>query len=468
MAEENPTAKASRFEPLSWLWRAFAAPQTLMLLLGLIALALMLASLIPQIPPQSLGDPQTWLAVQPGLLGSGNSLVRTLVLYDVYHAFWFRLLLVLTALALFVWLVDAADLAWQATRRKSWSPAAFAHWGHRAAQTRLFSALEQDDVLARLGEFLTQHGYRWVHVPDLPLPNLVAGHRTATLWSRPVALGAWLLALIGLATMGAWGWQGPEWQPAPGEILAVGHDTPYRVRLDSFEPEAGADGRLCNYQSRVTWLKGEEPVAQDQAANGWPATFQGIALRQVGFVPAVDLRVWDDAGRSLALQLPGIEQNVLNGMDVLFASPAAQPLVLIPARDLYLSFAFEPFGADGRPSLSVILLHTGETDAQLVGVLSESGTLTADGLRIGVALTYRPILQASHRPVMGLVLGGLSVGIAALVVGWLVPARLVWIAVAPGDEDESLIRLLAPPGAGRGEWLPQLAARLREALADDA
>jgi ResB-like family len=468
MAKEIPTASASRLEPLSVVWRAFAAPQTLMVFLGLVALALVLASLIPQIPPQALADPQTWLAVQSGPLSSGTSLVRILGLYDVYHSFWFRLLLVLTGLTLFVWMLDAADLAWRITRRKPWTSAAFAHWGSHAAQARVLSFLGPEDALAQLRQFLEDRGYRWADVPDLPAPNLVASRRGETLWSRPVAFGALLLALIGLVIANTWGWQELDWQPAPGDLRTVGHDTPYRLRLDSFEPKSAGDSLLCNYRSQVTWLKEEEPVGQGLTTNGQPATLQGIAVRQVGYVPAITLRVWDENGRPLALQPAGSERSVPGRLDIFFPSPEAQPLILIPAKDLLLSLIFEPFGMDGRPLLRVVLVGEGGTRTEVLGALSESGSLAAGELQVDADLAYRPILQVSHRPAVGLVLAGLSLGFVALALGWLVPARLVWIAVAPGEEGKSLLWLLALPGAGHGRWLPLLAARLREVLVGEA
>jgi hypothetical protein len=468
MAEEIPTAGASRLEPLSVLWRAFAAPQTLMVLLGLVALALALVALIPQIPSHALGDAQSWLALQSGPLASGNSLVRVLGLYDVYHAFWFRLLFVLTGLTFFVWMVDAAELAWRVSRRKAWPGVEFAHWGAQAAQVCVSSSLQPEDALVRLRAFLTEHGYRWADVPDLPAPNLVAARRGIVLWSQVVAFAALLLALIGLAIASAWGWEDPDWQPAPGDTWAVGHDTSYHVRLDSFEPKSETDDRLCDYRSQITWLEGTMPTGQTVVGNGRPASLRGIGVHQVGYVPAVKLRVWDETGRPLALQAAGAERSVTGRVDVFFASLEAQPLVFLPGRDLLISFAFGPSGGDRNPSLRVNLVHDGGANPELLGVLPESGSLAADDLRLEVDLTYRPLLRLSHRPGMELVLAGLSLGLVALVLGWLVPARLVWIAIAPGKDCEALARLLTPPGTNRGRWLEHLATRLDEVLADDA
>jgi hypothetical protein len=467
MAEQNPTTQASHLEPLSIVWRIFAAPQTLMVLLAGVALSLMVASLIPQIPPQNLADPQAWLAVQTGPLASASSPLRALALYDVYHSFWFRLLLVFTGLTLFVWTADAADLAWRATSHRPWPPTAFVHWGSRPVQARVPSFFSPEQTLARLRTFLGEQGYRRAVVPDLPAPNLVAVQRGAALWSRPLALGAVLVALAGLAILGSWGWQGVDWHPAPGDTLRVGHDTPYRVRLDSFGPGSAAGGKLCTYQSQVTWLEDGEPQGQGLAAAGQPASFRGLALRQLGYVPALQLRVWDENGRPLTLQLAGSERVAAASMNIPFASPQSQPLVLILGRDLLLSFTFRPVGPGGEPFLQLFLLGDGGSNPELVGTLAESGSLSAHGLQIDVDVAYRPILQVSHSPAAGLIFGGLLLGLVALAVAWLVPARLVWLSVAPGEEGEALVRLLAPAGGGPSRWLPRLAAQLGEVLADD-
>jgi hypothetical protein len=468
MVKEIPSARASRFDPLSFLWHAFAAPQTLMLCLGLLALSLILASVVPQVPQQALTDPQRWLAIQSGPLASTNSLVRVLGLYDIYHSFWLRLLLAVTGLTLFVWILDSADLAWRTTRPGRWLPAAFVHWGSQVPEVHVLSFLPPQEAAVRLRDLLVEKGYRWSGVPDLPIANFVAARRGIVLWSRPIALAALILALAGLAATAIWGWQGPVWQPSPGDILSVGDDQPYQVRLDSFQPASETDGRVCDYQSQITWLRGAEPLADGLVATGLPARFQGMTMRQTGYVPAVQLRIWDENGRPLELQPAGSEGSTPGRLDILFPSPAAQPLILLPTKDLVLSLVFEPYGAGDNPLLQVALFSDGASQPEPVGALSQSGSLSAEGLQIDVTLNYRPVLQASHRPALGLVLGGFSLALVALAIGWLVPVRLLWIAIAPGEEDETLVRLLSLPGRSQGRWLPHLAARLREVLSDES
>jgi hypothetical protein len=58
--------------------------------------------------------------------------------------------------------------------------------------------------------------------------------------------------------------------------------------------------------------------------------------------------------------------------------------------------------------------------------------------------------------------------VIALAAGWLLPPRLVWIAVSQEEEDKTLVQVLALPGAGMYRWLPPLVERLQGVLRDDA
>jgi hypothetical protein len=468
MTEKAPTSRATYLQSLSLLWRFFAAPQALLVLLGLVVFALVLSMVIPQIPPQALEDPQAWLAVQPGILGQRSDLFHALGLFDIHHAFWFHLLLALVGLTLFVWLVESADLAWRAMHRERWTPATFASWGRHAPQIRLSAPHEPQDSLAQLRDLLSQRGYWSVDVSEMSIPNLVAGRRELFFWAEPLVYGALLVVLVGLVIVGNWGWQSRDWQPAPGESWAVGHGTAYAVRLDAFELQQDKEGRLLGYHSDITWLEDGAKVSQDQLAVGRPAMLRGVAVRQVGYVPAVKIRGRDDAGHLLALQAGGEELSASGEVEITIPAPDAQQLLLIPAHDLFLALTFEPLCVGGKPALHVALLRESGAEQQPLAALYESGLVDVENLQFEVDLDYRPILRVDHRPAMGLVVGGLALAVIALAAGWLVPPRLLWIAVGPGEEGSTLIQILALPGARGSWWLPHLADHLREVLADEA
>jgi hypothetical protein len=467
MSEEIVTSRPTRREPLSVLWRSLASPQTLMVLLGLLALVLALSTLIPQIPLQAVDDPQAWLAVQPGVFGRGNGLIRALGLFDIYHSLWFHLLLAVTGLALFVWFVQSLELAWQAARRKDWEPAAFAFWGSNPPQVQVSSSLERDDTLARLRDVLVREGYRWSNVSGLQEPNLVAGRREWLLWARPLLFASLLVALACLVVVRTWGWQNEDWQPSPGESQAIGHGIPYVLHLDRFVWQQDQSGQWCDYYSEMSWLKDDATVRQDVAGVGQPARLQGIAVRQIGFAPAVKLSGQDQVDHPLVFQTGDGELAAPGELEVSFATPETQQLVLIAGHDLFLSLSFTSHDANGLPALYVAVVGNGGSEQRPVAVLHESGSVTLGDLHVKVDLEYRPILRVDYRPGMGLMTASAVAALLAVLVGWIASPLLIWIAVGPDAEDSISVQILSLPGTRGNLWVPRLASRLREVLADD-
>lgn len=457
---------------LSLLWRVFAAPEALLLMLGLAAMALMLATLIPQIPPQAMDDPEAWLAVQSGFLARNSDLVRTLGLVDVFHSFWFRLLLAVTGLTLFVWLVESAGLAWSATARLvggrgHWSPSAFAHWGKDALQHYASSARSVPETLIQARESLSEQGYKCYDVLELPAPNMVASRRALCLWAEPMVYGGILTALFGMIIAGSWGWGTQDRQLAPGESLAVGHDTRYRIRLDAFDLRQDQDGQLLDCRSEITWLEDGVEVGRAEAGIGRPAAFRGIVARQVGYVPVVSMRGLDSTGRPLALKVGGEELSIKENVEITFPTPTAQQLIVIAGHELYLALSLESLSTQSTPALHLAVLGDDATEPQSLAVLRRSGTVEVEGLQLELDVDYRPLLRVDYRPGMGLVLAGLAVAVIGLAAGWLLSPRLLWIALGTDKQGRTLVQVLTLPAARGGRWPERLTSRLQETLADD-
>lgn len=467
MAEENSTPGSPRPEPLSILWRILAAPQTLLILLALLALALVLASLIPQIPAQAVGDPQAWLAAQQGVLARRNGLARALGLFDLYHAFWFRLLLALGGIVLFVRAVDAAELAWRATGRGRWPPDRLPSWSGHVPRVHFTSGLSPAQILERSHDFFEKQGYTLVERLDGPQGRLVARRKAVFFWARPLGYAALLLVLVGLGISGYGGWQSEAWRPLPGESQPVGHDSAYSLRLDAFALKMDSRGQLQRYESRVTWLSGEQEAGEGVVGPGQPSSLDGITVRQLGYLPVAELAAWDGQGRPLSLQsteqdLPGAPQ-----VRIRFLSADDRPLVFITAQDRFLALAFERQCSRGQPRLDVDLIGDGGAGPQRLGRLTGNGELAAEDLRLEVKLSYVPILRLDYRPGLELVLAGAILALLALMANMLGAPQLLWLAVADRGGQDCQVLVLALPGARSRLRLIQATGRLQGVLADD-
>jgi hypothetical protein len=456
------------------LWRVFSAPQTLLLLMGLLSLTLGVAAWVPQIPSQESSEAQAWLAAQPGLFGQENSFVRALGLHDLYHTFWFRLLLVLTGLGLFVRTVDAAELAWRATNTRG-RAAMPPPWQSMLPVRRIAAPLPLAETAPRVEEYLTRCGCSRSELPASPaspaapaapatLRTLVAGQRAWALWLRPAGYAALLLSLLGLFLAGSWGWQDDPVQLLPGESRSVDHGTSLGFRLDGFRLHLARRGQLTGYESEITWLEDQAETGRAVAGIGRPARQGGVALHQAGFVPVVRLTAQDGAGRPLPLQDGSGGGSGGDEILIRFSLPEDQPLVFLSHLDRFLALTFEPFCALGRPVVHVDLLDEAGVSRQRLGSLSGNGTLPLGDGQLKAELAYVPILRLESRPALGLAFAAALLALLALALAGTLPARLAWLALLPAGVDRSEVEVAALTGAGQREWLERLAGGLEEAL----
>jgi hypothetical protein len=465
--EENSTPDVSHREPLSILWHLFAAPQTLLILMGLMALVLTLGTLIPQVAPQGAEESPAWPVAQPGLRAGREGLVGTLGPADVYQSYWFRLLVIFMGLAIFVRAVDSADLAWRVTRHSGWRYGSQPGWEAQTRRFQLSASVDLETARDRIRQFLSRYGYQWTALDGDPEGVATARRRPRFLWARPLGYASLLVAALGLVIVESWGWQDELWRPRPGEGRSVGHGSSYVLRLDSFDLQSDEGGRLQGHRGQVAWLQDGTTVHEARVEVGEPATFDGVTVRSVGFAPVVTLRAWDSQGNSLPLETAGQVLPIRTQVEVPFAWPEEQPPVFMPGQDRFLLLAFEPRCGEAPPVLHVDLIREAGSEQVRIGSLTGSGELSSEGLRLDVVLSYVPLLRVDHRPGMALLVGGLALALAALAANSVASPHLIWLVVEPRGEDETGIQLISLPGVRAGHKSAQIAARLQGVLADD-
>ena len=447
MAEEPPTYRASRPDPLSVLWHAFAAPQTLIVLLGLLALTLVLASLVPQIPLSARTDPLPWLAAQPGLTAR-SGLIHALHLYDLSHSLLLRLVLALLGVALLVRMAGAAELAWRATGGGHWTAASFRLWSGHRPPMRIAFPCSSDDAGVQIRQRLAAGGYRCYPVEDGRVPSLVAGRRVWALWAWPVACAAFLVALVGGILLITWGWQGEAWQPRLSEARAVGRDGTITVRLEGFDLVRKPSGGVVDARTQITWREGETNLGRTSLSAGHPAAVHGWAVRQLGYLPVLSIRGWDEAGHPLVLQEEEAGLGLPSDVEVVFPSPEARPLLFLQQRDQFLVLSFEPSCPGGKPALQIGVTGSDGAGEATLGTLYDSGTVTFAGSRLEIDMSFRPLLRADYLPGAALAAGGLILALVALALAWLARPALAWIAIAPDATGGTQVQVVLPAGMG--------------------
>ncbi len=120
------------------------------------------------------------------------------------------------------------------------------------------------------------------------------------------------------------------------------------------------------------------------------------------------------------------------------------------------------------PALHISRIREGGDEREVLGIFHDSGTVSVDDLQFEVDLAFVPVLRLDRYPAVGFVLVCLALFVIVLIAKWIAPPRLLWIVMAQENEQSSLVRFLALPGAGAQPWLSELARLVQEVLHDDA
>jgi len=426
MAEETPADRSGRPDPLSVLWHALVTPQALLVLLGLLALTFVTANLVPQIPLAARSNPPQWLAAQPYLAGS--AWIRSLRLYDLTHSLWLRLLLALLGAVLLTRLARAMGVAWCAGRPGRWT-AAHARLKTRGAGREQVLPLPPAGAVAESQQDLARHGFCSSTVADGSVTLHAASRRPWALWAAPCTYAGFLVGLTGVLILIALGWQSEQWQPRLGESRSVGTEGDTIVRTEGFLLERDDSGRVVAARTQISWHGGERELGSSFAAAGHPAKLNGLAVRQVGYVPVLSIRGWDEEGRPLLLQEeadPGLPTDV----EVVFPSAEARPVLFLEKQDRLLVLGFDAGSHGDRPALSLTLSTSTGTEQTPLGTLYESGSVSFEGSRLQVDMAFRPVLQADYLPGAALAVGGSMLALVALALLWLAQPKLAWLSAA--------------------------------------
>ncbi|HNS52340.1 MAG TPA: cytochrome c biogenesis protein ResB [Anaerolineae bacterium] len=445
MAERVLAERSSRPDPLNVVWHVLAAPETLLAFLGLLVVTLVATGFVPQLPLAARSNPLQWLATQPNVAGS--AWIRALHLYAIAHTLWLRLLLGFLAALLLVRLARSADVACHASARRLWSLPRLHAWSRRARE-EWDLGVPAVEAIGAVRQRLGNRGLRWFPAAATAGAAHVASRRRWALWAAPFVYAGLLAALAGVQLVLAWGWQSEPWQPNPGESRAVGAEGVTTVRMESFALRRGDSGKVTSATTEISWT-GENELGRSTLATGRPARLRRLAVRQLGYVPLLSIRGWDEEGRPLLLQ-EETGSGLPTDLRVEFPSPEARPVLFLGERDQLLVLSFEPGGRSGQPVLE--LTRTAGAGAQQTpaGMLYESGTVNLDGMRLQVEMTFRPILQADYLPGVGLVIGGCALALIALAFLWLVRPALLWVSAIPGAAGTSVVRLFEVAGYGEG------------------
>jgi hypothetical protein len=328
-----------RADPWRTAWNILTGDASLAVVLLVIALALALAACLPQ-SPDGANDPvafSRWRGETQTRLGSAFTLLQQIGLFSLERGPVLRVLIAALALCLSLRLLDSARTAWRARR----SPQQPAH-----ASLEVMTEQSLDDIAAAL----RKRRFRVIQEGD----TLRADHfPVADAGQIAIYLGA-LLIIVGLAISSAAGWRVSNVTLGPGQMVTLGHGTPYSLRLDALD---------SNLTGRITLLKEADAMAESSLAVGQPLRWGDLAVFLTGTGPAIRASATLTDGQLLRLQ-------------AFAASPPAAELLFLLTRD-------EPDRYIGAPDVGLVVrLSRGTGDSQSIHVQvyrSKTGSIVFEG-----------------------------------------------------------------------------------------
>ncbi len=285
-------------------WRLLGSVRLAIVQLALLCAALVIGSLVPQAPEEVRAGAtpySEWLEDRRENFGDLTSLMSSFSLFNVYHSWWFRLLLISLGVSLSVYVLGRME---GALTRRSGSVADFRLPGNAREHLSLLTTSSKEQAVESIEKALRSLGY----VPEI-LHRSTATHLQAIRhpWHKLAVLGSHLgvaVVLIGALGGSLTGFSDQRVMVPEGATVELEHDTDLALRNNRFEATWYPDVDVAkDYVTNVTLLHNGKPVREnvDIRVNS-PLSYDGTRVHQSFYGPAVDLRIMGAGGETLYAQ----------------------------------------------------------------------------------------------------------------------------------------------------------------------
>ncbi|MCR4407966.1 MAG: cytochrome c biogenesis protein ResB [Anaerolineae bacterium] len=425
MAIEHP-AGPRQGDILDALWRLFSSPYLTLALTVVVALALLVAAILPQEPVAARNDElvhNQWLTrIYQRYPATGETLLAIGAL-NVLRSFWFRLLVALLAFNLCLGLVNLAEALWQnrraATLRR---PESF----FTAEQSSVFltTNLPWNEVLESVRHTLAvtlarpkeehTHSVAYFHADSGPWP----------LWGALLSYLGVLLMIVGWLMGGWFDWQMEGIRLGIGQQVAL-HDTPYALRLENLMVE-GSDLR-----AETALLKDGLEIRRGVITLQQPLRGGGFTVQGIGYGPEIVVQAKDGTGRTIKLQsfVAGAEPEEM--VHLAFSEPGEERYFAVPERNLVVRLVLvQSEDAETGPSFRIQAYRESMVDPVLDRILTKSERVEIADDHYTLSMKHYALLQVRHSPGDGFVLIGLLLACGGMVLLLWKPRAQVWVMVA--------------------------------------
>ncbi|HNV56417.1 MAG TPA: cytochrome c biogenesis protein ResB [Smithellaceae bacterium] len=414
----------------------FASVQLAIVLLSLIAFFALVGTLVPQ--------RETAVAFAERISPALFSFLQKMQIFDLYHSVWFILLSGLLAVNLVICSLDRFPLAWRRFRMKHdpLNEDVF----RDVPEKNTFSARTDVGTAADAALTLLQSKYRAVERADGP-----DGVRFCAEKGRFALFGVYIvhvsiLVLIAGAILGSvFGVEGyvhiPEGETAEAISLRSGNaplPLPFSVRCDKFTVELYESGMPKTFQSDLTFLRDGRPVRTAKLLVNHPVEFEGFRFYQSSYGAAPGGKA------TLALSREGGARDIMN--------VSAGYTFALPGKDgMFQVLRVEENLMSMGPAVKVVVRSENEEATFWVfQQIERIREMNPDAIRqvpmfnpglfrpytfalLGLEEKYYTGLQVNRDPGTPVVAASALLLIGGLMLILFSYARVVWIRVAPSE-----------------------------------
>jgi cytochrome c biogenesis protein len=292
---------------LEGLWHLLSSMRVAMIIMLAIAALGVAGSLLMQMPPEALADPQRrelWIESVRPRYGALTDVFATLQLFEVFASILFRVLVAALTISLIACSVHRIPGVIRTARnpRIDVGPAFFEHAPQHEAIVARRSA---DDTRGIVEGVLKGRRYRVLATDDGTVHLYADRFRWAPA-SGLVGHLSLVLILIGAIIGGMYGYRNPEFMVSEGETLPVAAEAGLALQVldftDKYDP---ATGRPIDYASQVVLYKDGQEVDRHTVRVNDPLRYGGVTFYQAFYGASAIMTVKDTDG-NVVLEAAGV------------------------------------------------------------------------------------------------------------------------------------------------------------------
>jgi cytochrome c biogenesis protein len=419
-------------------WHVLSSPRLAACLLLALALCAALGSLFPQQPPRP--DPSAWTAMIQQRYGARVPLYTSLGLFHIYDTPLFVALGGALAVSTLACTMRRALRLFQANALRQAS-----RWPSRAVQPdALYQAASvQARVICHARpvglsaaqrveaglSVLSHHHYHARAARRGDIDYLYGERHGWARWATLVTHGAAALLIVSLLLRQSLAWRDTRVQLVPGQVHAVGHNTPWVLRFDRFSGRAWADGRSAEVEAHLSLLAPGRPPIKRWLGPNSPLRHRGLRVHLFSWGPAVRVRA-ESKGNPVGLKILG-EEEAEGEEEMLLALPGGgrNQALLVPSHDLGLRFSPQ-IDAGG---LDIEATQGQEQRLVWKGPVSADGRVKVGDLLVQVRRDAFVVVDIAHDPSFLPVIVSAALMVGGLSCTFAFPTRQIWVKVAPGE-----------------------------------